>query len=132
MKMAVNLLEKDGFFVTKIFRGKNLGVYIKLAQKYFLNVCIAKPRACRNSSMEAFLLCKGFKGERGFEFAAEDWVVDALQFGGFFSCGNDENLDSDRNYGLNEDKEVLTPLQKPIDPIYSEFLEIKGRRNFSK
>lgn len=60
--IAARLLVQGGTFVAKIFRGRDIGILFKEFQRYFGQVYCAKPKSCRNSSIEAFLVAKGFKG----------------------------------------------------------------------
>ena len=51
-----------GTFVAKIFRGKDIGLLLKQMQLLFGEVYCAKPKSCRNSSIEAFVVALNFKG----------------------------------------------------------------------
>ena len=63
LNIAAKLLKVGtGTFVAKIFRGRDIGLLFKQFKVYFQEVYCAKPRSCRNSSIEAFLVAKGFKG----------------------------------------------------------------------
>jgi tRNA (cytidine32/guanosine34-2'-O)-methyltransferase len=60
LNVATFLLSKGGTFVAKVFRGKDsCGVFSRLST-FFENVTIAKPRSSRNSSIEAFFVCRGY------------------------------------------------------------------------
>jgi tRNA (cytidine32/guanosine34-2'-O)-methyltransferase len=60
--IAARLLTIGGTFVAKIFRGRDIGLLFKQFQLHFDQVFCAKPKSCRNSSIEAFIVAKGFKG----------------------------------------------------------------------
>lgn len=60
--IAARLLQKGGSFVAKIFRGRDIGLLFKEFQRHFEEVYCAKPKSCRNSSIEAFIVAKNFKG----------------------------------------------------------------------
>lgn len=64
LNIAVRLLKKgSGNFIAKVFRGKDIGLLVKQTKCLFNEVYIAKPKACRNSSIEAFMVGIGFKGK---------------------------------------------------------------------
>ena len=63
LNIAAKLLKVGtGIFVAKIFRGRDIGILYKQFKVFFKEVYCAKPRSCRNSSIEAFLVAKGFLG----------------------------------------------------------------------
>ena len=62
LNIATRLLKDGGTFVAKIFRGKDINLLYKQTQLLFTEVYCAKPKSCRNSSIEAFMVAKGFKG----------------------------------------------------------------------
>ena len=62
LNISIRLLKAGGTFVAKVFRGKDIGLLFKQFRVAFDEVYCAKPRSCRNSSIEAFLVAKNFKG----------------------------------------------------------------------
>ncbi|EPY18809.1 tRNA (cytidine32/guanosine34-2'-O)-methyltransferase [Angomonas deanei] len=60
------VLEEGGTFVTKMFRGPNTPFLIHKSEVFFDQVRVVKPRSSRNASMEAFLLCQGFRLPCGY------------------------------------------------------------------
>ena len=62
LNISVRILKVGGTFVAKVFRGKDTGILFKQFKVAFEEVYCAKPRSCRNSSIEAFLVAKNFKG----------------------------------------------------------------------
>lgn len=56
------LLKEGGCFVAKVFRGKDIALLFKQFKRVFESVYCAKPRCCRNSSIESFMVAKGFRG----------------------------------------------------------------------
>lgn len=63
LNIATKLLNVgSGTFVAKIFRGRDIGILFKQFKMFFREIYCAKPRSCRNSSIEAFLVAKGFLG----------------------------------------------------------------------
>ena len=103
------ILKDKGTFVAKIFRGRDTTLLYAKLQLLFGNVRIAKPRSSRNSSIEAFVVCSEFR---------DSCVGEQVEF---VACGSLEKYDSDKTYALPEVS--LSPVQLPIDPSYSEFLE---------
>lgn len=60
--ITTHVLQKDGTFVAKIFRGKNIGFLYSQLRLLFDRVSVAKPSSSRNSSMESFVVCEIFHG----------------------------------------------------------------------
>lgn len=46
--------------MAKIFRGRDVGLLYEQLRLFFADVTIAKPKSSRNSSIEAFVVCRGF------------------------------------------------------------------------
>ncbi|GKT27354.1 Putative tRNA (cytidine(32)/guanosine(34)-2'-O)-methyltransferase [Aduncisulcus paluster] len=65
--IAYRLLEKDGTFVAKVFRGPDASdlLYSQM-HTFFPFVTISKPKSSRNSSLEAFIVCKKFTPLPGY------------------------------------------------------------------
>ena len=119
--------------------------------KIFLNcfdkITITKPKACRNASFESFVVCEGFKttneiikklkendlGEEDMillnnielennnneEFSYDKYGIVTIQVG-------EEEYDSDKSYNLQctDYKEVLNPVQIPINRPYKNYMKI--------
>ena len=122
LNIAVRVLkEKSGNFIAKVFRGKDIGLLVKQTKHFFEEVYVAKPKTCRNSSIEAFMVATGFKG--GVNLVDNKLnIMDALTtlnhlqnykeiYHGeqeddervkFVACGKNEVLDADMNYSLNQ------------------------------
>ena len=47
--------------MAKIFRGRDVTLLYSQLRCLFRRVCVAKPRSSRNSSMESFVVCRGFR-----------------------------------------------------------------------
>lgn len=62
MLITTHVLEPQGTFCAKMFRGSNVGFLYAQLRCLFERVSIAKPTSSRNSSMEAFVVCQNFKG----------------------------------------------------------------------
>ena len=59
----MHILEIGGSFVAKVFRGKDFVYLAKFLKRIFKSVIISKPKWCRNSSIEGFIVCQGFHRE---------------------------------------------------------------------
>ena len=72
LNTAVRVLNKGtGNFIAKVFRGKDIGLLVKQTQCFFENVYMAKPKTCRNSSPEAFMVATGFKGKESVGLSSD-------------------------------------------------------------
>lgn len=130
LNISVLLLKEGGTFVAKVFRGKDIALLFKQVKRIFTNVYCAKPRSCRNSSIEAFMVATGFKGQaavglqssqltgcqdllgtlnhiRNFsDVFYEEAELDDDDEGdqvAFVACGTDAIFDPDMNYSLLTD-----------------------------
>ena len=66
MNISTHVLSEGGTFVAKIFRGRNVGFLYGQLRLLFNRVSVAKPSSSLNSSIEAFVVCQGFKGGKEF------------------------------------------------------------------
>ncbi|KAI4272382.1 MAG: hypothetical protein L6R38_006627 [Xanthoria sp. 2 TBL-2021] len=62
LSLALQILKPGGTFVAKIFRGKDIDLIYAQMRCFFDEVHCAKPRSSRASSLEAFIVCRGFRG----------------------------------------------------------------------
>jgi tRNA (cytidine32/guanosine34-2'-O)-methyltransferase len=67
LNLALCVLRPGGKFVAKIFRGRNVDLLFAQLKLFFERVIVAKPRASRASSVEAFIVCLNFRPPPGFE-----------------------------------------------------------------
>jgi tRNA (cytidine32/guanosine34-2'-O)-methyltransferase len=58
--LATKVLRRGGKFVAKIFRGRDVDLIYAQLRILFAKVSVAKPRASRASSIEAFVVCEGY------------------------------------------------------------------------
>uniref|UniRef100_A0A674H9E9 Putative tRNA (cytidine(32)/guanosine(34)-2'-O)-methyltransferase n=1 Tax=Taeniopygia guttata TaxID=59729 RepID=A0A674H9E9_TAEGU len=65
LNITTHVLKKGGTFVAKIFRGKDVTLLYSQLRLFFPDVTCAKPRSSRNSSIEAFVVCRGYSPPRG-------------------------------------------------------------------
>ncbi|KEP62058.1 UNVERIFIED_CONTAM: ribosomal RNA large subunit methyltransferase FTSJ1, putative [Hammondia hammondi] len=143
LRVACKVLKSGGVFVCKAFRGEQIPlVYVQL-KTLFAEVRCCKPAASRNSSIEAFLVCKGFqpvpvgldaciiaaesghdKGEQEREQDREHEAVQGCLIP-FLSCGDLAGYDADRNYPVDDRHVFLPPTQPPVHPPYEQALHLK-------
>ncbi|EXJ91183.1 23S rRNA (-2'-O)-methyltransferase [Capronia coronata CBS 617.96] len=74
LTLAMKVLRPGGKFVAKIFRGRNVDLIFAQLKLVFERVHLAKPRSSRASSVEAFVVCEGYR-------PVKDWtpeIGDAL------------------------------------------------------
>ncbi|KAI4138052.1 MAG: hypothetical protein L6R39_006987 [Caloplaca ligustica] len=62
LALVLRILKPRGTFVAKIFRGKDVDLLFAQLRCFFAEVSVAKPRSSRASSLEAFVVCRGFVG----------------------------------------------------------------------
>ncbi|WDR06132.1 RlmE family RNA methyltransferase [Devosia rhodophyticola] len=67
---ALDVLAPNGSFVAKVFQGGTEHQLLAMLKRHFRSTHHAKPRSSRADSAEAYLIAKGFKGQR--ESADED------------------------------------------------------------
>ncbi|XP_014610953.1 PREDICTED: rRNA methyltransferase 2, mitochondrial [Polistes canadensis] len=62
LKFALQVLCKDGVFVTKVWDGSKTIQLCNDLSKFYTSIKIFRPIATRNDSTETYLIAKGFKG----------------------------------------------------------------------
>ncbi|KAH7731568.1 cell division protein [Aphelenchoides avenae] len=143
--IASYVLKEGGTFVSKIFRAKNVTLLYASLREFFDEVHCAKPRSSRQSSCEAFIVCRKYNPPEGYVPTFEKAIPgitgsdDAKQLLGvnnvlvpFIACGDLSGFDSDRTYPLDlseispafeglkyEYREVVQP---PTEPAYKTCL----------
>nr|XP_033779302.1 putative tRNA (cytidine(32)/guanosine(34)-2'-O)-methyltransferase isoform X4 [Geotrypetes seraphini] len=113
LNITTHVLKKGGNFVAKIFRGKDVTLLYSQLKIFFSDVVCAKPRSSRNSSIEAFAVCRGYAPPDGYipnmsnPLLDHCYDVDFNQLQGpnriivpFLACGDLSAYDSDRTYSL--------------------------------
>ena len=70
LAITAALLRPGGTFVAKIFRGKDVTLLYDQLKAFFPEVYVAKPKSSRTSSVEAFVVGRGFAPPPGFDAAA--------------------------------------------------------------
>ena len=71
LNLTLCVLRPGGKFVAKIFRARNVDVLYAQLKVFFERVVVAKPRSSRASSIEAFIVCIGFRPPIGFKASLE-------------------------------------------------------------
>lgn len=139
LNITTHVLKKGGLFVAKIFRGKDVSLLYSQLKQFFKYVTISKPRSSRNSSIEAFVVCKDYQPPAGYipnmvNPLLDHKYCDFNQFTGpnrvivpFNACGDLSAYDSDTSYSLllkgQTSYKYRKPVQGPINPPYKEILE---------
>ncbi|XP_048192427.1 putative tRNA (cytidine(32)/guanosine(34)-2'-O)-methyltransferase isoform X2 [Perognathus longimembris pacificus] len=147
LNIATHVLKPGGCFVAKIFRGRDVTLLYSQLRVFFASVLCAKPRSSRNSSIEAFAVCKGYDPPEGFvaDLAKPllDHSYDFNQLNGptrfivpFVTCGDLSAYDSDCSYSLNlkdgSKYEYTPPTQPPISPPYQKACILKKKGQLAK
>lgn len=161
LNVASQMLRKGGSFVAKVFRQKDSDLLYGQLRLYFPDVTIVKPRSSRNSSIEAFVVCRNYCPIDGFvpavisrdptknEEAEEISEVNRIAVP-FISAGDLSGFDADMSYGLDEGLEGLTlsdktesqgdengkyvslpPVVPPIEPPYAEAIR-RQKQSYGK
>ena len=58
MVFAKELLNENGYFISKIFMGGTFNEIVAEGKKYFKEVKVFKPKSSRKDSKESFIICK--------------------------------------------------------------------------
>ena len=58
MVFAKDLLNENGYFISKIFMGGTFNEIVTEGKKYFKEVKVFKPKSSRKDSKESFIICK--------------------------------------------------------------------------
>eukprot|EP00484_Ammonia_sp_Unknown_P024512 CAMPEP_0197026232 /NCGR_PEP_ID=MMETSP1384-20130603/6372_1 /TAXON_ID=29189 /ORGANISM="Ammonia sp." /LENGTH=485 /DNA_ID=CAMNT_0042454871 /DNA_START=17 /DNA_END=1474 /DNA_ORIENTATION=- len=103
LNITTYLLRKDGNFVCKIFRGRDINILYTKLEIFFNSISVAKPKSSRNSSIEAFIVCQGYN-------PPHDYVPDMniLQFNNIKNIENvTENEENFKRNKFNHQKTIL-------------------------
>lgn len=147
LQLATCILKTGGKFVAKIFRGRDIDLLYSQLGYLFDKVICAKPRSSRASSLEAFIVCIGYRPRNGWipslnsNLSTEEFFQDLkigrnslnnelnLEFNDeerivapFIACGDLNSIDSDATYALDEDDNNNINIQinsLSLDPVQS-------------
>jgi tRNA (cytidine32/guanosine34-2'-O)-methyltransferase len=75
LNITTFMLDKNGTFIAKIFKGNDVKFLYSQFKIFFKCVDIMKPKSSRSSSVEAFILCRFFDPPSGYNhqhFSAMD------------------------------------------------------------
>ena len=61
-----HVIKQNGTFIAKIFRGRDMSLLTAQMDQFFEQVVICKPRSSRDSSIEAFILCRGYNPPKDY------------------------------------------------------------------
>ncbi len=61
MIFAKDLLNQNGYFISKIFMGGTFNEIVAEGKKYFKEVKVFKPKSSRKDSKESFIICKNLR-----------------------------------------------------------------------
>ncbi|XP_053993913.1 putative tRNA (cytidine(32)/guanosine(34)-2'-O)-methyltransferase [Hylaeus volcanicus] len=144
LNITTYILREGGTFVAKIFRAKDVSLLYSQLKIFFPYVYCTKPSSSRNSSIEAFVVCKQYSPPKGYTPHMLNPLLtheqcDFRNLTGanrvvvpFVVCGDLTQPDSDTCYPLDyEGKEYKyqAPVQTPIAPPYEEALSLLGNRD---
>ena len=151
LNITTNTLRPGGSFVAKIFRGKDVSLLYSQLRTFFDEVTVAKPKSSRNSSIESFVVCRGFRPFDGFAPSmdslllldhkyrgdADDGVNDVARLGPaavvvpFVACGDLSGFDADKSYALSSSSSAYVyrpPVAPPIHPNYYTYQQQQQKR----
>ncbi|XP_014478355.1 PREDICTED: putative tRNA (cytidine(32)/guanosine(34)-2'-O)-methyltransferase [Dinoponera quadriceps] len=145
LNITTHILKPGGAFVAKIFRAKDMSFLFAQLRLFFPYVYCAKPSSSRNSSIEAFMVCKKYSPPEGYEPHMMNPLLtyepcDFHKLTGvnriivpFVVCGDFNQVDSDTSYPLDhkgEEYKYREPVQLPLAPPYEEVMSLSRNRNF--
>ncbi|AMD22374.1 HGR035Wp [Eremothecium sinecaudum] len=150
LQLTTCLLRKDGCFIAKIFRGRDIDMLYSQLGYLFKTVICAKPRSSRGTSLESFIVCQNYSPPEGWipnldpnasveEFfegcsigrlslkdKLTDFHEERRDIAEFISCGGLDSFDSDATYPIDAHEATpLEPVQMPTNPPYKRALELK-------
>eukprot|EP00981_Chlorochromonas_danica_P006324 scaffold1365_cov163-Ochromonas_danica.AAC.14 len=143
LNITTNVLKQGGNFVAKIFRGRDVSLLYSQLCCFFEEVTVAKPKSSRNSSIESFVVCRGFRCPSSFSPSMTALILDhdytsanPLQGAAaltvpFVACGDLNGYDADKSYPLEEGDAgycYRDPVQPPIHPNYHTYQQRKATK----
>lgn len=67
LNITTHILKPMGTFVAKIFRADDMSLLYSQLKIFFSSVIVTKPPSSRNSSFEAFVVCKNYSPPNGYK-----------------------------------------------------------------
>lgn len=141
LNITTQILRPEGTFIAKIFRGADVQLLYDQLTPFFAEVSCCKPRSSRNSSIEAFVVCRGYAPPADFvssnltEFLAKGYgALSSMsefhrKFVPFVACGDLSNsFDADGSHTVGEDYNWTAPVAPPTNPPYKEAIDRKRQR----
>ena len=157
INITSHVLEDGGCFVAKIFRGRDVGLLYGQLRLLFTRVSVAKPSSSRNSSIESFVVCQGFKGGEFRDLPLEGGFdhVDVARRGAgglrdgdgvdlrstivpFVACGDLSGytapgggvMDADKSYPLEDNATavVAPPIRPPYEKSIARAKEARSKK----
>ncbi|KAJ1505913.1 putative tRNA (cytidine(32)/guanosine(34)-2'-O)-methyltransferase [Coelomomyces lativittatus] len=132
LNITLRLLSPGGTFIAKIFRGKDTSLVYGQLRLFFNSVTCCKPRSSRNSSIEAFVVCKDFQPISGtlppMNVPLTEWTESICHpfIPHFIACGDLSKWgDADQNDLLHTSTTSLPPVQSPTSPAYKTAMSMK-------
>lgn len=136
LNFALSMLRPGGSFVAKVFRCRDTHLLYDQLRVFFPDVVISKPRSSRNSSVEAFVVCRDFTPVPGYVPAivspnpSLNSVAEGLSEVNrtvvpFVAAGDLSGFDADMSYCVDPDEAGLAPVAPPVAPPYALALEKK-------
>ncbi|KAK0417613.1 hypothetical protein QR680_013108 [Steinernema hermaphroditum] len=155
LNITTHVLKDDGSFVAKIFRARHVTLLYAQLKCFFKEVFCAKPKSSRQSSCEAFVVCRGYNPPEGYvptmknPLFCDDYDEEINQLSGpnkvlvpFVACGDLSGFDSDRTYPLDLSElgetfkghryEYRPVVQPPTEPAYKRALQLKKTDKLEK
>ncbi|EZA49978.1 hypothetical protein DMN91_011406 [Ooceraea biroi] len=144
LNITTHILRPGGTFVAKIFRAKDVSLLYAQLRIFFPYVYCTKPSSSRNSSIEAFVVCKDYSPPEGYKphmlnplLTHEPCNFDELTginrvVVPFVVCGDLSQPDSDTCYPLDyegKEYEYHEPVQTPISPPYATALSLLANKD---
>lgn len=136
LHITCHVLEENGTFVAKMFRGASTDLVYAQLRMLFAEVSFCKPASSRASSYECFVVARGFSPPPDFDphgisrFIEGDKTLSGFsettrQMVPFFAHGDMSGFDSETTFELAEGHQFKEPLQPPTAPPYKEAVEEK-------
>jgi tRNA (cytidine32/guanosine34-2'-O)-methyltransferase len=109
LKITLHILKPKGTFIAKIFRANDVSLLYSQLKIFFSSVVCAKPLSSRNSSFEAFVVCREFALPEGFQPDSLNSPISEFNklkgvnryVAPFVICGDLTQPDSDTSYPLD-------------------------------